>query len=861
MKKLVLNALALSFVTFVSAGVALADVKIEDNQLWIDGQAQPQLFGAELQYFRLRGGQGRNIPRAKVIDLWNRALDRMVEAKMNVISFYIPWDFHEYAEGKFDFTGTVDEDGDGNPDYPSRDLITFFKLVEQHGIKHILVRPGPYVNAEWGFLGFGAIPLWFHEKYPDSHMRNPQGLRTKLYDYHNPDLLRKTQSWFKALHEQVLNRFIGPGKPITFIQIDNETNFMWQSLYNHDYGAPAINRYRSYLQSAYGTIDRVNALHNRNWSQFSDVLPPVHLGDNLREDQDWYRFQDESIHSYLHLIRRIWENLGVREPDILFTLAESYNVGRGGILPNYRFRNDPGVTGMMTVNLYPKLENDPLGAILNTPFKSDHDVKAADSAKEYYLGHASEWAMGPEIQGGWWRGIDVSDEARKQTYLSVLGHGLKALFVYYFTDGDNWQNGWAHDQIAPYFNALRQIAPYQSFADKDLPQGFWQELQTVVDRNLMVGFDARAEMLTDRSVSDRLYFDSPLDHNARPSRHYAGLKEIGEKLIEPEKEFLGRATEMVDPVCLLKDVGSHVPTDILGLDAGVMNADWASGLIGNLLQTAANPRILHWGLNPLSQLEKCKLILVQDSGSENAPMFAELKRLIQNGHTVVSLIGNQLSRDLGLNLPARIMNSKGPVLAYFQGKTFTVRGAPLFHYELAAESACKPLVHVGGASATAQQVAGYHCEGPKLGRGTFVQMGAVAHDVFNSAQYESLTDVPERTALLSAILQQAGVQPQIQIRGGGDRLVAFGRIGTATATGGAVTPELQERLITIKNSQNQARSFDVLVHGLSLVKVYRIVNLFSGEISMQNGASLAQLGFSGKLPRYGSTVYKVTVAP
>src|SRR6185312_8400731 len=129
--------------------------------------------------------------------------------------------FHEYAEGKFDFTGTADEDGDGRPDYPSRDVITFFRLIQEHGIKIIMARPGPYINAEWGFLGFGAIPLWFHEKYPDSHARNSQGRRTTLYSYNSPDLLRHTRIWFETLYREVLKNQIGPGRPVSFLQVDN----------------------------------------------------------------------------------------------------------------------------------------------------------------------------------------------------------------------------------------------------------------------------------------------------------------------------------------------------------------------------------------------------------------------------------------------------------------------------------------------------------------------------------------------------------------------------------------------------------------------------------------------------------------
>ena len=73
---------------FADLKVSKKSVLIHDDQLFIDGEAQPQLYGAELQYFRLRGGQERNIPRSQVIALWNQALDRMVEAHMNAISFY-----------------------------------------------------------------------------------------------------------------------------------------------------------------------------------------------------------------------------------------------------------------------------------------------------------------------------------------------------------------------------------------------------------------------------------------------------------------------------------------------------------------------------------------------------------------------------------------------------------------------------------------------------------------------------------------------------------------------------------------------------------------------------------------------------
>ncbi len=813
-------------------------VDIRDNQLWIDNQAQPQLFGAELQYFRLRGGQGRNIPRAKVIALWNQALDRMVEAKMNAISFYIPWDFHEYAEGKFDFKGTVDEDGDGNPDYPSRDVVTFLKLIEKHGIKHIMARPGPYINAEWGFLGFGAIPLWFHQKYPDSHMQNAQGLRTKLYDYHSADLLRHTQIWFKEVYTKVLAKYIGVGRPISFMQLDNETNFMWQSLYNHDYSPRAVKRYQQFLMKKYGPLPFVNAVHQREWKQWSDIRPPIAPWLNLAEDQDWYRFQDESIHSYLQLVRTYWENLGVREPQVLFTLAESYNATATGLLPNYHYRNEANKTGMMTVNLYPKTYDIGDGALLNTPFKADHDVKAADRAKEAYMGRGSEWAMGPEIQGGWWKGVPVSAEGRRQTYLTVLGHGLKAFFVYYFNEGQNWQSDWGPDQVRPYFNTLRSTPEYASFADNQLPEKFWNELQATVDRQVIVGLDVRHLTRQDLAEARELFFDAPLDGNAQPRGHFNDLKELGEKVIAPNKEFLGRAVEMTDPVCFIKDDNQHVPSPIPGLDSVAFNSDWASGLLGYLLQAGVNPRFVHWGLNPASDLHACRVILFQDSGIANPDLLKTLKALVKRGKTVVSFLGDQMSKVVGLQVGRTKINPNGSAIIDFNGEKFAANGSVLFSYDLSRSAECEAQLFHGA------NTVGYRCAVDGKANSLW-QVGTLFYDVFNSNAYGFLNDVPARRAWLDKLLSETGVVPQVRVVGGGDRLAVYGRRD----------PKGNSKWITIKNSQEKSVSFRIEVQDVQASAVYAVTNLFTSVRSVLTGQQIRTGGFAGDLNANGSTVY------
>jgi beta-galactosidase len=61
----------------------------------------------------------------------------------NALSVYVMWNYHEAGDGNFDFK--TDE----------RDLAHFLTLANDHGMK-VLLRPGPYVCAEWDFGGLPA---------------------------------------------------------------------------------------------------------------------------------------------------------------------------------------------------------------------------------------------------------------------------------------------------------------------------------------------------------------------------------------------------------------------------------------------------------------------------------------------------------------------------------------------------------------------------------------------------------------------------------------------------------------------------------------------------------------------------------
>src|SRR5688572_6595726 len=116
-------------------------VEIKGKKVFVNGEEQI-LFGGEFQYFR--------IPKTT----WENSLRLFKDANINLISFYIPWIWHEFEEGQFDFTGIT---------LPERDLSYFLKLCEQNGFS-VMVRPGPYIYAE--YQGFG-VPEWLREKHPE----------------------------------------------------------------------------------------------------------------------------------------------------------------------------------------------------------------------------------------------------------------------------------------------------------------------------------------------------------------------------------------------------------------------------------------------------------------------------------------------------------------------------------------------------------------------------------------------------------------------------------------------------------------------------------------------------------------------
>ncbi|MBP6286341.1 MAG: beta-galactosidase, partial [Ferruginibacter sp.] len=127
-------------------------------------------------------------------EYWQHRI-RMAKAMgCNTIAAYVFWNYHETKEGAFDFKS-------GN-----RDIAEFIKICQQEKM-WVLLRPGPYVCAEWDF---GGLPPYLL-KYPD--------IRIRCMDTR---YMAAAERYISKLAKEVVSLQCMNGGPILMVQIENE---------------------------------------------------------------------------------------------------------------------------------------------------------------------------------------------------------------------------------------------------------------------------------------------------------------------------------------------------------------------------------------------------------------------------------------------------------------------------------------------------------------------------------------------------------------------------------------------------------------------------------------------------------------
>jgi len=112
----------------------MANVTYDDRSFMID-RKRVWLVSGSVHYFRVPA------------ELWHDRLLKAKRAGLNCISTYVAWNFHEPVEGQWQLTG-------------DHDVVEFVRIAEQLGL-YVILRPGPYICAEWDF---GGLPAWLTTK-------------------------------------------------------------------------------------------------------------------------------------------------------------------------------------------------------------------------------------------------------------------------------------------------------------------------------------------------------------------------------------------------------------------------------------------------------------------------------------------------------------------------------------------------------------------------------------------------------------------------------------------------------------------------------------------------------------------------
>lgn len=150
---------------------------------YLDGKPL-QIISGSIHYFRV------------VPEYWRDRLEKLKSLGMNTVETYIPWNMHEPEKGKFVFEGLCD-------------VVKFVKLAEELGL-YVILRPSPYICAEWEF---GGLPGW---------LLSGEEMRLRVSD---PVFMKHVQDYYHVLLPILKPLQVTEGGNVILMQVENEYGY------------------------------------------------------------------------------------------------------------------------------------------------------------------------------------------------------------------------------------------------------------------------------------------------------------------------------------------------------------------------------------------------------------------------------------------------------------------------------------------------------------------------------------------------------------------------------------------------------------------------------------------------------------
>ena len=178
-------------------------------------------------------------------EYWDHRIKMCKALGMNTVCIYIFWNIHEQQEGVFDFSG-------------NSDIAEFCRVAQKNGM-YVIVRPGPYVCAEWEM---GGLPWWLLKK---------KDIKLRELD---PYFMERVSIFEEKVAEQLRPLTIQNGGPIIMIQVENEYG---------SYGTdkPYVSQIRDVLKKNYGegvTLFQCDWSSNFQQNALDDLIWTMNFG-------------------------------------------------------------------------------------------------------------------------------------------------------------------------------------------------------------------------------------------------------------------------------------------------------------------------------------------------------------------------------------------------------------------------------------------------------------------------------------------------------------------------------------------------------------------------------------------------------
>ena len=149
------------------------------SSFYLDGQEFKILSGA-IHYFRIQPED------------WYHSLYNLKALGFNTVETYVPWNMHEPKKGQFDFQGILD-------------IEKFLQIAQDLGL-YAIVRPSPFICAEWEF---GGMPAWL--------LTEDMRIRSSDASY-----LQAVADYYDELLPRLVPRLLDKGGNILMMQVENE---------------------------------------------------------------------------------------------------------------------------------------------------------------------------------------------------------------------------------------------------------------------------------------------------------------------------------------------------------------------------------------------------------------------------------------------------------------------------------------------------------------------------------------------------------------------------------------------------------------------------------------------------------------